>query len=116
MSAGAKIIAAVEEAIAGKFASVTVDGQRWVPETRWRLIETAPKGQQVYLAGQWNDPQSPSYGDWVQVVAFYGSPLSSRADRSLDGWYCGISNVSGWAVTWSHWRELHAPPEDGGGE
>jgi hypothetical protein len=31
--AGAEIIAALEEAAAGKFARVTIDGQTWVPET-----------------------------------------------------------------------------------
>jgi hypothetical protein len=39
--AGAKIIAALEEAAAGEFARVTVKGQAWVPETP--LHRAAPR-------------------------------------------------------------------------
>lgn len=51
-SAGRRIIDGLKDAVAGNFASVTIEGQRWVraDTAGWQPIETAPKdGTRVLL-------------------------------------------------------------------
>lgn len=46
---GHKILEGLKDAVAGNFAAVTIEGQRWVLGPQWQPIESAPRDKFVLL-------------------------------------------------------------------
>jgi hypothetical protein len=96
MSAGAKIIDGLKDAVAGNFSSVTINGQRWV-RVDWQTIETAPKDGTYILV----------YGKHSRAIGYPGRQLTVRWDgqawESADDGY-------GVYLTPTHWMPLPKPP------
>lgn len=57
MSAAAKIMKGLQDAVAGNFAAVTIEGQRWIRAPEWQPIETAPKGRDDLIDVWCVDPE-----------------------------------------------------------
>jgi hypothetical protein len=96
--AGAKIVAGLEDAVAGNLATVTIEGQRWVrvfgfqPQvSEWQTIESAPIGRTshdkilVGFMGQFH---------WVPFVAFPNGPETQSPGHAKP----------------THWMPIPTPP------
>jgi len=81
----------------------------------WQPMETAPRdGTRILIGGRWSLEWSPGYGEWTCEVAAWGSPHSDGSGRDAD-WYAGMIPLTrAFAVTWTHWQPLPAPPDTGG--
>jgi hypothetical protein len=81
---GAKIIEGLKDAVAGNFASVTIDGETWVRKSQWQSIESAPKNGESILA---YDPiaEAPTIIRWDNedgwCDSWYGKEKRARENR-----------------------------------
>lgn len=105
---GKRIIDGLKDAVAGNFASVTIDGQHWVRAPEWQPIETAPKdGSSIWL---WNGREM-IVGWWETARPFPGSSHFNDwcSGHETAGIYdAGFTRVYGP----THWMPLPTPPAD----
>lgn len=97
MSAAAKIIEGLKDAIAGNFASVTIEGQHWV-RREWQPMESAPRDGRSILACD------ATTMDSCQVVGF--------DDRGENGFvWCADDAGHYHEKAFSHWMPLPDLPK-----
>jgi hypothetical protein len=107
---GAKIIEGLRDAVAGNFTTVTIEGQRWVRDSGWQSMESAPKdGTEVLLfTHQEVDDFCDEAFDAIQIGYWdEGNYVSDPMWSCEAGWF--LQKIG----TPLAWMPLPAPPAEG---
>lgn len=91
MSAGAKIIAGLEEAVRGDFAAVYIDGQKWV------RVNTPDAPVRCFMDGI--DWQHHLTGD-AKGTLLFPSEQSLRTEKTCLSGGCGVVEVEVSLIRW----------------